>query len=125
MIDSRGLTDRVQIIGFQFNPYSWMANAKILVLCSDYEGLPNVLIESLVCGTPVISTDCPSGPRQILGDALPSSLVPCGNSVELAARICSFLVHPPSIGNIDLSVYNYEHTVAAYENIASKIATTI
>ncbi len=66
MIDSRGLTDRVRVVGFQTNPYPWIAGADLLVLCSDHEGLPNVLIESLACGTPAISTDCPSGPREIL-----------------------------------------------------------
>ena len=121
MINSRGLTDRVQIIGFQSNPYSWMANAKLLVLCSDYEGLPNVLIESLICGTPVISTDCPSGPSQILADVLPQSLVACGNSDELAARIRSFLLRSPSIENIDLSAYASECTAEAYEKIATDI----
>ncbi|MEL6844893.1 MAG: glycosyltransferase, partial [Bacteroidota bacterium] len=56
----------VHFLGYQANPYSYMAKADIMVLSSRTEGLPNIIIESLACGTPVIASDCISGPREIL-----------------------------------------------------------
>lgn len=118
MISARGLSDRVKVAGFQSNPYPWMARARLLVQCSDYEGLPNVLIESLICGTPVVSTDCPSGPREILGETLPSALIPCGDASALASRIRDFLAQPPPLARVDLSAYGSDKTALAYEAIA-------
>jgi glycosyltransferase involved in cell wall biosynthesis len=118
LIAQRALAGRVHIAGFQKNPYQWMSRARLVVLCSDYEGMPNVLIESLICGTPVVSTDCPSGPREILGRYLPSALVPCGDARALADRICDFLATPRSVSKVDLSAYTIDRTVAAYEMLA-------
>lgn len=56
----------IYFLGFSQNPFNFIANSKIYILSSQYEGLPNVIIESLICGTPVISTDVKSGPREIL-----------------------------------------------------------
>lgn len=61
-----GLGNDVLFLGFQKNPYYFIRNAKLLMLTSDSEGLPTVLIESLILGVPVISTDCPTGPAEIL-----------------------------------------------------------
>lgn len=55
-------------LGFKSNPYKYIANCDLLVLSSLYEGLPNVIIESIAIGTPVVATDCLSGPREILLD---------------------------------------------------------
>ena len=118
MIAERGLSHRVKVAGFQANPYPWMAGARLLVLCSDHEGLPNVLIEALICGTPVISTDCPSGPREILEGILPSALVPCGDAVSLARRIQDFLASPPDLSQLDLSAYSAERAAVGYEAVA-------
>jgi len=60
------LTERVHFLGYQANPFAYLAKSDISVLCSEWEGLPNGIIESLACGTPVISSDCISGPREIL-----------------------------------------------------------
>ncbi len=117
MIEARGLTARVRIAGFRPNPYPWLAGADLLVLCSDHEGLPNVLIEALACGTPAVSTDCPSGPRQILA-AFPECLVPCGDAVALAATIVRCLALPPDPVRADLSKYGLERVAEAYERLA-------
>jgi glycosyltransferase involved in cell wall biosynthesis len=118
MIDSRGLTDRVRVVGFQANPYPWIAGADLLVLCSDHEGLPNVLIEALACGTPAISTDCPSGPREIL-TAFPECLVPCGDAAALAAAISACLATPVDTTKADLCAFEMNSVIAAYERLAS------
>jgi len=87
MIEQRGLSHRVEILGFQQNPYKYIKNAKLLVLSSDREGLPTVIIESLIVGTPVVSTDCPTGPSEILTDELVKWLTPVGDSNALASKI--------------------------------------
>ncbi len=56
----------VHFLGYQTNPYPYIAKSDVFVLSSEWEGLPNIIIESMVCGTPVISSDCISGPREIL-----------------------------------------------------------
>lgn len=121
MISERGLNDRVLIAGFQTDPYPWIARAELLVLCSDHEGLPNVLIESLICGTPAISTDCPSGPREILGEDFPECLIPCGDSSALAKTIKEHLEHPPSPADANLDRYSADNVVHAYERLAQEL----
>lgn len=118
LIAARGLQQRVVVAGFQSNPYPWIAGAELLVLCSDHEGLPNVLIEALLCATPVVATDCPSGPREILGAALADALVPCGDAAALAAAIERTLAAPPDLARLDLGRYDAGHTAAAYERLA-------
>jgi N-acetylgalactosamine-N,N'-diacetylbacillosaminyl-diphospho-undecaprenol 4-alpha-N-acetylgalactosaminyltransferase len=65
-IDSLELLDKVVLLGRQSNPYKYISQADCFVFSSNYEGFPNVLLEALACGLPVISTDCQSGPREIL-----------------------------------------------------------
>ncbi|WP_054113369.1 glycosyltransferase [Marinagarivorans algicola] len=82
-----GVEDRVIFPSFQQNPYPWIKQAKALVLSSDFEGFAMVLVESLVCETPVISTDCNYGPREILTGPLAQKLVPVGDVNQLAAQM--------------------------------------
>jgi glycosyltransferase involved in cell wall biosynthesis len=119
MIAARGLGQRVTVAGFQPNPYPWIAGADLLVLCSDHEGLPNVIIEALAVGTPVVSTDCPSGPREILGGALPQCLVPVGDALALAHGISAALVDPPDVTGVDLARFDSQTVSVAYERLAT------
>ena len=120
MIAGRGLEGRVRIAGFQQNPYPWIAGAELLVLSSDHEGLPNALIEAIVLGVPVVSTDCPSGPREILGAAFPQLLVPVGDAAALAGAIERALAERPDMARVDLSAYSSERVIAAYERLAAE-----
>jgi glycosyltransferase involved in cell wall biosynthesis len=78
------LEQEVLLPGFVANPYAFMARAGAFVLSSRWEGLPTVLIEALFCGAPVIATDCPSGPREILDNGRHGQLVPVGDEDALA-----------------------------------------
>jgi glycosyltransferase involved in cell wall biosynthesis len=84
LINELSLTEDVIFTGFLSNPYNLMREADLFVLSSSYEGLPTVLIEAMACGTKVVSTDCPSGPREILEDGLWGKLVPVGDKQALA-----------------------------------------
>ncbi len=86
----------VRLHGFTPNPYAFMARAALLVLSSRWEGLPTVLVEALACGTPVVSTDCPSGPREILQDGRYGTLVPVGDEASMARAIERSLDEKPS-----------------------------
>lgn len=91
------ITDDVLMPGFVSNPFAFMARAKVFVLSSAWEGLPTALIEALACGTPVVSTDCPSGPSEILENGKYGELVPVGNVNALADAIFRTLGnHHPS-----------------------------
>lgn len=97
-----GIEKRLIIPGFQSNPFPWIKQAKALVLSSDFEGLPTVLIESLACGTPVVSTDCPHGPSEILTGNLAPYLVPRRDPAALAKMIDEVVSQPPSFEQVDI-----------------------
>jgi glycosyltransferase involved in cell wall biosynthesis len=91
-----GVADDVALPGFAANPFAWMARCDLFVLSSAWEGLPGVLIQALACGCPVVSTDCPSGPAEILEPGGLGSLVPVGDSAALGDAIARTLEAPPS-----------------------------
>ncbi len=94
LVKKLGLQNSVWMPGFVNNPYKYIAKADVFVLSSLYEGLPNVLIEAIAVGTPVISTDCLSGPREILLDGKGGDLVNVGDYYSLAKSIIKYLKNP-------------------------------
>ncbi|MBI1347535.1 glycosyltransferase [bacterium] len=95
-IHSQNLTDCVHLLGYVANPYPYLRAADVFVLASNYEGLPNVLLEALALGTPVIATDCPTGPREILEDGRWGWLVPLGDTPAITEAITATLDDLPA-----------------------------
>lgn len=86
----------IQLAGFMVEPYAYMRYCGVFVLSSRFEGLPNVLIEAIACGAPVVSTDCKSGPSDVLDHGKYGSLVPVGDAEAMADAIDAVLANPPS-----------------------------
>lgn len=131
LVRELGLDADVALPGRVDNPFAWMSKAAVFVLSSAWEGLPGVLIEALACGCPVVSTDCPSGPREILEDGALGPLVPVRDDAALAAAILAVLDRPPERSRllrraetfrVDPNVDAYVRVLAA--QVAARAATT-
>ena len=96
-IDELSLCDHIQLAGNVENPFKYLSRAKVFVLSSLYEGFPSVLVEAMACGIPVVSTDCPSGPREILEDGKIGRLVPVGDVSALGQAIIATIKNPYSV----------------------------
>lgn len=99
-----GVADVVRLPGYETNPYRYMSRASAFVLCSRREGSGAVLVEALACGTPVIATDCPVGPAEILRDGAVGPLVSMGDVAGLADAIEKTLSQPPDPARLRASV---------------------
>lgn len=107
----------VDFPGFNENPYAFFAKVDLFVLSSRNEALPTVLIEAMACGCPVVSTDCPYGPREVLEEGRLGALVPVGDAESLAMAMDRALENPPrpdalrsraSFFSVDRAVERYE-----------------
>lgn len=115
-----GLDDRVTFLGFQRDPFSHMRAADIFVLSSRWEGFGNVLVEAMAMGTPVVSTDCPHGPAEIITDGETGLLVPTGQPEALTAAL-QRLIDDPALrqklgqaGQVRAQDFSAERVGAAY-----------
>ncbi len=90
------IESRVKFWGFCENPYPFLAAADVFALSSRWEGFGNVLVEALACGLPIVSTDCPHGPREILDDGRYGKLVPVGDVAGFAASLREALISEKS-----------------------------
>jgi len=90
-----GVGDDVELIGYKSNPYPYLKAARLFVLSSSYEGFGNVLIEAMLAGCPVVSTDCPSGPSEILNGGQYGLLVPVDDPESMAEAILASLATEP------------------------------
>ncbi|MDE0177681.1 MAG: glycosyltransferase [Gammaproteobacteria bacterium] len=120
-----GITSKVQLPGFQRNPFAWMSRASVFVLSSVVEGAPNVLVQAMACGTTVVSTDSPGGSREILGNGAWGTLTPVGDHAALAGAISDAMDNPTPPGELKCrasdfaaksSISAYEDTIAAVLN---------
>ncbi|MEF2074530.1 glycosyltransferase [Consotaella aegiceratis] len=119
LIDEHGLTGQVTVLGYRQNPYPFMRAAAALVLSSDREGFPNVLVEALICGTPAISTDCRSGPAEILTGRYRRYLSPPGDAPALSRNIADILAEPYPIEAWLYERFTLDHALDELEAMAS------
>jgi len=119
MAASLGLAEFVDLPGFQVNPYPFFRRADVFVVSSLYEGLPTVLIEALALGTPVVATDCSSGPREILEGGRWGALVPVGDTAALASALVDAIQRcRPAVPNREaFEKYVTGHAVAQYAQL--------
>ena len=94
-VRQHGLTDRVTFTGQIADPFAWLMRARAAVCASIYEGLCNAIIEALACGTPVVSTNCRYGPREILQGGRYGTLTPVGDAEAMAAAVAAAMTEVP------------------------------
>jgi glycosyltransferase involved in cell wall biosynthesis len=94
LADELGVGADIAVPGFVGNPFAYMRQAKLFVNSSRFEGFANVVAEAMAVGVPIVSTDCPSGPRDILGGGRYGALVPVGDAPAMASAIVQMLDQP-------------------------------
>lgn len=116
------IQDRVDFLGYQKKMIPLYQNANATVLTSLYEGFPNVLVESITLGTPVIAFDCPSGPSEIIEEGINGSLVKSRDIQVLATAIRNVLINPPSPEQVQQNTdkYDIDNIVVQYEKMLLK-----
>lgn len=127
LAESLGIFDHVAFLGFQKNPFKYMGKASVFVLSSIHEGFGNVLVEAMACGTPVISTDCKSGPGEIIENGKSGILVPVGDYQSLSKAIIRVLADS-SLGQSfseegikRAKYFSVEKNIRQYEDVFSKL----
>ncbi len=119
LVRELGLAGSVEMPGFCGNPHAWMARAAVFVLSSRWEGFSNVLAEALAVGCAVVSTDCPSGPSELLAGGEFGRLVPPGDPEALAAAIAEALDAPPDRGRLMARADGFSVGLAAERYLAA------
>lgn len=115
LAESLGIREHVEFPGFVANPFAFMTHAGLFVLSSRVEGLPGALIQAIACGCPAVSTDCPSGPREVLHQGLYGELIPVGDHEALARAIERALRSPRIRVPADhLEAYSEERAINNY-----------
>jgi glycosyltransferase involved in cell wall biosynthesis len=111
-----GVADRVDLPGFVDNPYRFLGRADLFVLSSVWEGSPNVLTEAMGLGVPVVATDCPSGPREVLDGGRIAPLVPMEDPAAMAEAMAAVLAKPPegSVLKAAVAAFTVENSARAY-----------
>lgn len=113
-----GVKERVHIIDWQSNVYSWLKASSLLLLTSDFEGFGRVIVEALAVGTPVVATDSPGGPKEILVGDLARGLAPVGDEVGIAKCMSEILAKPPNLADVDLGIFSLDSVLDEYERKA-------
>ncbi len=129
LADDLGISKNVAMVGFQENPFSFISNSDVFVLSSRWEGFGNVIIEAMACGVPVISTDCPYGPNEIITDGVNGLLVPVGDVEAMADAIMTLLrnhelrARLADAGRKRAEYFSVDKMVAEYEKVFKEVAT--
>jgi glycosyltransferase involved in cell wall biosynthesis len=120
------VTEDISLPGFETNPFAYMAKASVFVLSSLFEGLPTVLIEAMAVGTPVVSTNCKSGPMEILDQGRFGPLTTVGNVEELSQAILQTLDHPAKVQVLQQRAqeYSLERSLDQYADVLQVTPTT-
>ena len=122
LIESHGLEGDISMPGFVSNPYVYFRRSSIFVLSSLWEGLPTVLIEALACGTRIISTDCPSGPKEILENGQWGALVPVNDIFSLAEKMSNLLDQPkPQTNSSAWKKFTIGNSTKEYETLINEM----
>jgi glycosyltransferase involved in cell wall biosynthesis len=122
-IGTLGLGPRVRLIGFETNPWAWMAAADLFVLPSRWEGFPNALLEAMACGAPVLATACEFGPAEAIEDGENGRIVPPGDATALATAMGAMLAEPGRLkamaaaGRRRAERYGAEDMIGAYSSL--------
>ena len=121
-----GIDDRVSFPGWVDNPFALMSRASLFVLSSIHEGLPTVLVEAMACGCPCVSTDCPSGPAEILEDGRYGPLVPVDDEAALAEAMGKVLDEPPDAKVLRQRAADFspERAADAYERLVRRLVVS-
>lgn len=115
LVHDLGLDDDVSIPGYVTNPYAYLARARVFALSSSWEGFANVIAEALAMGTPVVATDCPSGPAEVLGGGRYGLLVPVDDPAAMANGIRRILSgEEPEVSDDWLRRFTTEEVVGRY-----------
>ena len=120
LAEDLGVGEDVEVLGFDENPFRYMRRAGVFVLSSRFEGLSNVLLEAMACGTPVVSSDAPFGPAEILDNGRCGKLVPVGDATALAEAITATLLDPVAGASGEairarLADFSLDRSAAAYD----------
>lgn len=125
-IDKKKLKSKVKIIPFKNNPYKFIKHADIFLLTSKFEGLPNVLLEAQTLKKYIISTNCPTGPKEILMNGKAGDLVKIGDYKAIGEKIKFFLKNKKklrkkiNLGFSELKRFNYEYNMNKYFSLIKK-----
>ena len=114
-----GLAYNIDMPGFCENPFPLMARAGAFVLSSRWEGFPNALVEAMACGAPVIATDCPSGPHEILDGGKIAPLVPVDDADALGQALLASLSSPPDTARAQARAQMFSVSAAADQYLAA------
>jgi glycosyltransferase involved in cell wall biosynthesis len=118
-----GIADRVSFVGFDDNPWAWVAGARLFVLPSRWEGFPTALVEALVCGAPALVTACDFGPAEVVEHGRSGWVVPPNDAAAFGAAMTALLAHPDRLaafaaaGPARAAQWDIEPMVGAYEDL--------